>query len=183
MERVFKFVTKLLPTLPTEANGPLSSSIDAIELSLDVLSKILDCNTTAIVDDKLSAIIKTFSAEVDGLSRSGKDFSHLQSLKFLEYIRLRLDVGAEIGTVRDRPTTEVIRDKFVLRRDLPGRLSADGRRHDNDHANITDIQILPTYEEIVSPRVSHAVPIPICPIDRSTNPETPVRISSNDKSI
>ncbi|KAK0738809.1 hypothetical protein B0T18DRAFT_395032 [Schizothecium vesticola] len=152
MERVFKFVTQLLPTPPTEATGRLSSSIEAIELSLDVLSKILDCNTMAIVDDKLSALTKIFSAAVNGLSRGGKDFSHLQSIKFLEYIRLRLDVGAEIGTLRDRPTEQVVRDQFVLRRDLLGRLSADGRRHDNDHANITKIQILPTYEEIVSPR-------------------------------
>lgn len=182
MERVFKFVTQLLPTLPTEANGRLSSSIDAIELSLDVLSKILDCNTVAIVDNKLSVITKIFSAAVNGLSRGGKDFSHLQAIKFLEYIRLRLDVGAEIGTLRDRPSANVVRDQFVLRRDLPGRLSADGRRHDNDHANITKIQILPTYEEIVSPRVSLAVPvyIRICLDDQNINSVPSVRISPHD---
>lgn len=104
MERVLKFVTQLLPTLHLEANGRLSSSIDAIELSLDVLSKILDCNTMAIVDNKPSAITKIFSAAVNGLSRGGKDFSHLQAIKFLEYIRLRLDVGVEIANERGRPT-------------------------------------------------------------------------------
>ena len=185
MERVFKFVTQLLPTLPNEANERLLSSIDAIELSLDVLSKILDCNTMAIVDDKLSALTKILSAAVNGLSRGGQDFAHLQSTKFLEYIRLRLDAGAEIGALRDRPTAQVVRDQFVLRRDLPGRLSADGRRHDNDHADITKIQILPTYEEIFSPRVSLAVPvhIHICFDDQNTNSVPSVRISPHNRLV
>ncbi|ERS95412.1 hypothetical protein HMPREF1624_08290 [Sporothrix schenckii ATCC 58251] len=39
-----------------------------------------------------------------------------------------------------------------LQRDLPGHLSADGPRHDNDHADITKISILPTPDEIRSTR-------------------------------
>ncbi|KAH6652046.1 P-loop containing nucleoside triphosphate hydrolase protein, partial [Truncatella angustata] len=39
--------------------------------------------------------------------------------------------------------------------DRPGQLSSLGPRHDNDHANITDIRILPTTNEILSTRYSY----------------------------
>jgi hypothetical protein len=35
---------------------------------------------------------------------------------------------------------------------LPGNLSNNGARHNNDHASIADIQILLTAQEIASPR-------------------------------
>jgi hypothetical protein len=41
---------------------------------------------------------------------------------------------------------------FDLSQDLPGNLSRSGSRHDNDHASISDIQALPTAQEITSNR-------------------------------
>ncbi|KAJ0272033.1 hypothetical protein COL940_010671 [Colletotrichum noveboracense] len=42
--------------------------------------------------------------------------------------------------------------EFTLSQDFPGNLSRNGRRHDNDHADIKDIKLMPTHEEIMSSR-------------------------------
>ena len=47
------------------------------------------------------------------------------------------------------------RPVFELGQDLRDVLSELGPRHDNDHANIFDIKILPTTEEILSPRLEY----------------------------
>jgi len=47
------------------------------------------------------------------------------------------------------------RPVFEVGQDLPNALSELGLRHDNDHANIFDIKILPTTEEIQSPRLEY----------------------------
>lgn len=45
-----------------------------------------------------------------------------------------------------------LHDNIPLESDGPGHLSAFGPRHDNDHINVRDIQILPTTDEILSLR-------------------------------
>ena len=44
---------------------------------------------------------------------------------------------------------------FDVSQDFPGAFSELGPRHDNDHANIFDIKILPTTEEIQSSRLEY----------------------------
>lgn len=54
---------------------------------------------------------------------------------------------------RERPTRS--QPTFDLAVDRPGELSAHGPRHDNDFANIGDIQILPTMSEIEGNRAEY----------------------------
>jgi hypothetical protein len=50
-----------------------------------------------------------------------------------------------------QPTPQtLISAAFELSQDLPRNLSNNGTQHDNDHASIADIQILPTAREIAS---------------------------------
>ncbi|RMZ82490.1 hypothetical protein DV737_g2009, partial [Chaetothyriales sp. CBS 132003] len=147
MVRLLSFVDNLVRAWPTSAAG--QSRMAAVELSLTVLSKMLDCNTTTMLNPKLPILIKSFSESMD--DESEDNFSRMQSTKYLEYIRQRLEVGNEIAGLQALPQV-VAREAFVLRRDFPGTLSAEGRRHDNDHADISNIRILPTTEEIMSPR-------------------------------
>ncbi|PGH03095.1 hypothetical protein GX51_04282 [Blastomyces parvus] len=151
MTRLFSYITDLIQSWPTSSEtGP--SRMAVMELSLAVLSKILDCNTTNIVSDSLTKLATRFSEFLNQASKpEEEEFSHAQASKYLDYIRRRLDIGDEIPAFQISPQP-VVREYFVLRRDLPGHLSAEGPRHDNDHAKITEIKILPTYEEIMSPR-------------------------------
>jgi hypothetical protein len=51
-----------------------------------------------------------------------------------------------------RPANEP-KPTFTIAQDLPGTLSELGLRHDNDSEHIWDIQVLPTTEEVRSPRL------------------------------
>ncbi|KAK4446569.1 hypothetical protein QBC34DRAFT_149242 [Podospora aff. communis PSN243] len=154
MSRVFSFVTRLLSSWPATSSTELSR-IASVELALAVLSRLLDCNTSNIINDRFEVFVASLSKSLEDSSRSEDQFSRLQASKYIDYIRLRLGVGDQIASVQGRPQGEVTREHFRLRRDLPGQLSADGPRHDNDHADITKIKILPTREEITSPRAEY----------------------------
>ncbi|KAK4579812.1 hypothetical protein LTR86_000013 [Recurvomyces mirabilis] len=47
---------------------------------------------------------------------------------------------------------------FVLQKELPGDLSADGPRHDNDFEDITSIALMPTVAEVVATRSEYLPP-------------------------
>lgn len=151
MARLFTYVGRLIQSWP--AGTPEVSRMAAVELSLTVLSKILDCNTTNIVNEAFSDIVSLFSKCLQGDTPQPEDeFSRLQASKYLDYMRRRLEVGSGITEWQALPQAQAHREQFVLRRDFPGNLSAQGRRHDNDHAEIDKIRILPTYQEIMSMR-------------------------------
>ncbi|KXX75859.1 NFX1-type zinc finger-containing protein 1 [Madurella mycetomatis] len=129
------------------------SRMSTVELSLAVLSKMMDCNTNSIVIDDLGPIVHRLGAIADEPSAPDDEFYRLQSQSYLRYVRQRLGLGEALP---ERSTTtsrrRVERTEFVLRKDLPGQLSAQGPRHDNDHADIADIKIMPTRDEIAAIR-------------------------------
>lgn len=158
MTMVFGFVVDLVSSWPVLGAG-LSASVhrevsrmNLVELSLGVLSKMIDCNTTSSVGNAFRPLITLFSAFVSEDVSPVEEFSKLQSAKYLEYIQRRLEIGEAIPTLGAVANLPVEYASFKLRRDLPGHLSADGLRHDNDQADITRISIMPTFEEIMSPR-------------------------------
>ncbi|KIL84056.1 hypothetical protein FAVG1_12753 [Fusarium avenaceum] len=129
MAKIFNFIIELVsePGLAAQRESPL----EILELSLSVLSKITDCNTRNIVNSECDRLVSVFAQIVKSLPGEEDHFSRMQASN------------------RHVP---LVREDFVLRHDLPGTLSADGPRHNNDHVDITKIKIMPTYEEIVSPR-------------------------------
>lgn len=150
MARLFGYITDLVQNWPSNAADV--SRMATVELSLAVLSKMLDCNTTNIVNDTFSTLVYLFSECLGETPRPEEEFPRLQASRYLDYMQRRLEVGSEITEWQNLSRVAVSREQFVLSRDLPGHLSAEGRRHDNDHAEIPNIKILPTYEEIVSLR-------------------------------
>ncbi|KAK4216738.1 hypothetical protein QBC37DRAFT_471134 [Rhypophila decipiens] len=155
IERLCSRVLLVLQSWSDISMRPLSR-IDAVETCLGVLSSILDFNTTIIVNTRFAKLVSDFSTVLTQiLASQPEEFSHRQATKYLDYIQRRLQVGNDIPLFQAHSGTPVAREQFVLRRDLPGTLSADGPRHDNDHAEIPSIKILPTYEEIVSPRAEY----------------------------
>ncbi|KAI1768094.1 hypothetical protein GGR53DRAFT_35773 [Hypoxylon sp. FL1150] len=153
MRVLFDFIADLFPvwsTLPMAADDEYA--ISACELSLSVLAIMVDCNTTNIVDDNYSHIVKRLDDHIEAAKHSPDDFSKLQARKHLQYLWRRLGVGDALAEAEVEKRVPATRAEFVMRKDLPGVLSAEGPRHDNDHADICDIRILPTYEEIASKR-------------------------------
>ncbi|KAG6083616.1 hypothetical protein E4U16_003878 [Claviceps sp. LM84 group G4] len=158
MMGIFDYLVKLIRGWPHESNSnssPDLARMSIVELSLAVLTKILDCNTVNIVNETFALLNQQLAETVAESTSDEESFARLQSLKYIEYIRRRLEVGNDIVAYEDLPVEPVIREKFVLRRDFPGRLSEEGPRHDNDFADISKISILPTFEEIMSPRAEY----------------------------
>ncbi|EFY85817.1 NF-X1 finger and helicase domain protein, putative [Metarhizium acridum CQMa 102] len=153
MNRLFGYLALLVTKWPHETDT--TSKMSVVELSLAVLSKVLDCNTSNIVNQSFAILATQFAETVAAISDEQETFATLQSVKYIDYIRRRLQVGEDIPEMSDPPRDPVVREEFVLRRDLPGTLSAEGPRHDNDFTDISKISILPTCEEITSPRAEY----------------------------
>ncbi|KAI0881097.1 uncharacterized protein GGS22DRAFT_75682 [Annulohypoxylon maeteangense] len=153
MKTLFDFVLGLLESCSTmlvaeeDADG-----LSACELSLSILAAIVDCNTSNIVNDIFNQIIEQFGNRVRATSDSPDNFSKLQAEKYLQYLERRLGVGGALDEAETGHQVSVTRAEFIMRKDMPGQLSADGPRHDNDHDDFRKIKILPTYEEITSIR-------------------------------
>ncbi|KJZ69945.1 hypothetical protein HIM_10668 [Hirsutella minnesotensis 3608] len=153
MKTLFSYLARLFQAWPVEPDSRDDSKTAALELTLATLSKILDSNTSNIINQAFTDLVGIFAtclADVPPQTQAG--FSRLQAAKYVDYMRLRLEIGSEITEWQAIPKGNVEREQFVLYREFPGQLSAEGPRHDNDHAQITKIAILPTYQEIMSLR-------------------------------
>lgn len=121
----------------------------AVTATLAVLEKILDLNQTAQVIPEFTSIV------TDLLNTIPEELMHAGT-RSLARIRQRLGLGAAIPLSKGRPVKQKgPRPVFEVGQDLPGALSELGPRHDNDHADIFDIKILPTNEEIQSSRLEY----------------------------
>ena len=121
----------------------------AVTASLAVLERIVELNQVAQVTAEFTSIVNDLSTSIpEQLLQIGN--------RSLARVRQRLGVGAAIPLSRDPALEQKShRPIFELGSDLPGTLSELGPRHDNDHANIFDIKILPTTDEILSPRLEY----------------------------
>lgn len=147
---IFKSTTSALSTLTWEETTEDEDipSI-AVTATLTVLEKIVDLNQCAQVITEFTSIVNDLSNHVpEPLLQVGS--------RSLNRIRQRLGLGTVMPSREDRFTKPPKhRPVFELGQDLPGALSELGPRHDNDHADIFDIKILPTTEEIQSSRLEY----------------------------
>lgn len=148
--RSFTFTaTALSAMVPGHISSIEEVTSVAVSSSLAVLDRLIEINQSAQVIQDFTAIVETISACVpENLMMPNAQLS-------IAHIQRRLNIGSSLPiapthTNRHLETNESI--TFELTQDLPGSLSNHGPRHDNDHENITDIQILPTAQEISSTR-------------------------------
>jgi hypothetical protein len=85
MIRLFSYITQLCQCWLASSTMGISR-IAAVELSLVVLSKMLDCNTVNIVNNNFSNVVAHFSEFLNQAWQLEEEFSHLQALKYLDYI-------------------------------------------------------------------------------------------------
>lgn len=144
----FRFASQALSALTL--NGSLEDqelfSI-ALTTTLALFQRIVDLNQSAQVIADLTPIVETFSACMP------ERMDQYAAQHSLDRIRRRLGLGAAFPSIAVGSLKSGIhRATFELSQDLPGTLSKEGPRHDNDHENICDIKILPTALEILSQR-------------------------------
>ncbi|KAI0420848.1 hypothetical protein F5X98DRAFT_330813, partial [Xylaria grammica] len=157
MKIIFDFAISLARSAPATSEfttaSLTTSNLDIVEISLAVLSKMIDCNTSNIIDPTFKAVAQQVASILKSSETTMDDFLILQSQRWLSYINCRLGIGDELPSSR-APTTHSTgsRAEFTLPKHLPGRLAASGPRHDNDHDKIADISILPTHGEVMSTR-------------------------------
>ncbi|KAI0848817.1 P-loop containing nucleoside triphosphate hydrolase protein [Daldinia vernicosa] len=150
---LFGFLIELAAkwTSPLVTNND-GSKAQFLELCCTILAKTISYNSQALVNEKVPPIVNQISKFVDDVDQCGRNFWTLQAKNHLEYIQRRLSIikeAPENVAPKPQPSGHA---KFVLRRDLPGNLSPEGPRHDNDHEDITKIRILPTMSEITATR-------------------------------
>ena len=147
---LFKVTTSALSALAwdeTAKDEELTSL--AVTASLAVLERIVELNQGAQVIAEITSIVNDLSTTIpEQLLHAGN--------RSLARLRQRLGIGAAMLSLEDRtPEQNSHRPVFDLGLDLPGALSELGPRHDNDHADISNIKILPTADEIQSPRLEY----------------------------
>lgn len=151
VNQLFAYIVDVIDGLP-RVESTLSPLMTVLELSLPVLRKAVDCSTTLLLNEEFHRIVDRFVDLVDGSAQPEDGVLSFSAVKDLDYLRRRLSDGKDMETLEPTKTAAPKREEFVLRRDLPGHLSADGPRHDNDHADIAQIQIMPTFQEIKTSR-------------------------------
>ncbi|KAK8064422.1 nf-x1 finger and helicase domain containing protein [Apiospora phragmitis] len=154
MKTLYEFIIEFMRSMPAEkphATQAVPDRISILELSLCVLSIMLDSNSTNVVRQDFSAIVSQLEPLLDdAASNQGQShYLELQARQWLNYIKRRLGVGESLPVCnpQSRPVEPIT--QFVLPKNLPGQLSSTGPRHDNDHTDIEDISILPTPDEIM----------------------------------
>jgi hypothetical protein len=107
----------------------------------------VDLNSTALVQEHLQEQAKKFEADlVLSMSRGGTDNKLHSAKTYLEHLQRRLSVGQSLPISLLGKTTQppLPTAAFVPLREVPG------GRHDNDHADICEIKVMPTFQEIQS---------------------------------
>ncbi|KAK4909468.1 hypothetical protein LTR49_021747 [Elasticomyces elasticus] len=131
------------------------SNAEAIETTLAVMDKLIEVNTTAMVHDELKAVVATIRTIFDQPLAASAAFAFKPALKYPRRIEQRLGLRQTLPDAGDGTKTTGGRAFFELARERPGELSDDGPRHDNDHVDIRQISILPSLQEIQSPRIEY----------------------------
>lgn len=145
--KVFAFIAKVL------AEEPTVCTVSSIEIFLTALSNMIEGNGHALVNHNLKYIAESLLGFVN--------FKETQNPQFLSRIRklaTRLELGHALPEVSPK-RKKTIKAVFNVPLDFPGADSKIGPRHDNDHARITNISILPTSEEISSLRAEYLPPL------------------------
>ncbi|RAL10327.1 putative NF-X1 finger and helicase domain protein [Aspergillus homomorphus CBS 101889] len=138
--------------LEIETEGKAATAY--IEQSLLVFWKIVELNSTAFVQEPLKIVALQFADLFLILhALDGSDALH-QSRDYLDKLQHRLDIGLSLPAVTKTAKQHINHRPvaFVTRREPPG------GRHDNDDADICNIKVMPTFQEILSPRSEYLPP-------------------------
>lgn len=149
------FLGFLAEAVGLELEKNTSTASEYLEVSLLVFSQVVELNSTAFIQEPLKPIAQRFADILTTLHALDSACSVHQSYQYLERLQRRLDIGLSLpnlsGTLKRLVPTHKTA-AFITQRDPPG------GRHDNDHADICNIRIMPTFDEISSSRSEYLPP-------------------------
>ncbi|KAH1431760.1 hypothetical protein KXW75_002505 [Aspergillus fumigatus] len=128
------------------------TAVEWLEISLLVFAKIVDLNSTAFVQDALKDQANRFQQLFLHMAEGGLVSSLHHSRNLLDHLLCRLEIGSFLPSA---PANDKLESEpkstatFMVHREPPG------GRHDNDHADIVNIAIMPTLDEIQSSRIEY----------------------------
>ncbi|ORY02657.1 hypothetical protein BCR34DRAFT_521231 [Clohesyomyces aquaticus] len=128
-------------------------STQELEPTMAVFANILDKNGTAQLVDGFTQILDVLETAIKSAKDEGGGLSGANTQKWLN--RAKHSLGIKIGFANSTASRHKLakpRARYESVVDGPGELSAIGPRHDNDHTVIKNIQILPTFQEIICDR-------------------------------
>ncbi|KAK6355700.1 hypothetical protein TWF718_000093 [Orbilia javanica] len=140
------------------ANNP-DDYLEVLPMVVSALKHIIHLNSGAVVQEGIKQIARDAlnQANEQGLFQNPEMRPLHQDFKI---INDKLELGEKIPSLIPTRPASTGQGRGAIRQNihpaiqntirLPGDLSEDGPRHNNDHASITDILILPTAEEIMS---------------------------------
>ncbi|KAJ5772191.1 hypothetical protein N7520_002720 [Penicillium odoratum] len=149
------FLEFLSETVSLELDRDRNAAVLYLEISLQVFSKVVELNSTAFVQEPLKPVAQRFAEILTTIHALDSGSSIHQSYQYLERLQRQLDIGLSLpklsGTLKKLESSQKT-VAFVTQRDPPG------GRHDNDHADICKINIMPTFDEISSSRSEYLPP-------------------------
>jgi hypothetical protein len=124
---------------------------ELIDLSSVILKQILDAAPSDTSHTDLSIVVRRLQKLANDLRGGQHSVSIDNTRENLQHVHKLLGKGKKDPA---GATKNCITSDFDLQSGLdpPGTLSMHGPRHNNDHANIADISIFPTTDEILAPR-------------------------------
>ncbi|KAL8671577.1 MAG: hypothetical protein Q9168_003921 [Polycauliona sp. 1 TL-2023] len=148
--KVFRFFASVISNMVAENDEEeYQRRGTVLRPCIAVLERLVELNQGASLHQDFLPIVEAISSCMD----PHKLFP--ESRRSLDKIRLRLGLGLLIPLSSTSKKVAAQAATFKFPHDLPGNLSSDGPRHDNDHQDIKDIQILPTVEEINCSRLEY----------------------------
>ena len=133
--RAIKLFIYAAPTLRAIASSSKSDIVATyIEASLAILQKIVDLNGTALIMTEFQPLLQTISQSFGRETAMAGNQSVHRSRQSLSRIQRRLDLGSAMSPsqVASKNITDPL-VTFEISQDMPGSLSGEGPRHDNDY--------------------------------------------------
>ncbi|KAH0538544.1 hypothetical protein FGG08_004877 [Glutinoglossum americanum] len=155
--QVFKSLAGVLFDLKfSELAGEIGQVSVSMCSTLAALAKVIELNQTACVNEGFQEIVETLTNCIGGRDEDTMgDIDMQAAYRSLDKIRARLGLGSLMPLGWESPAgprSAKAAPVFELEHGMPGQLSPEGPRHDNDHEDISNIKILPTTKEIHSQR-------------------------------
>ncbi|RAK84441.1 NF-X1 finger and helicase domain protein [Aspergillus costaricaensis CBS 115574] len=143
----------LADMLPYNKDQVTENQTNRLEMSLLTFWHILELNSEAYVHEGLKLLANRFQSIVKDHEVSQAQGALYNVRVYLQRILHRLSIGAALPSIassgQPTPESDKLPSSFIIHRTPPG------GRHNNDSADICDIQILPTSEEILSPHTEY----------------------------
>jgi hypothetical protein len=145
--KLFELVCDALKSIHNASTTPPEQEVAFhFAVSLSALHQIMVMNGSAAVNDNL----RPYAVEMCSLAEQWISSGHEEFISDVQEVLSRtqhcLGLAAALPAATTQKKATISKAKFIIERDPPG------GRHDNDFTDISEIDILPTCEEILCPR-------------------------------